>query len=98
MTDLRRDASRAGLKFMSRFKFHETRATYGTWLMKIMLGITSVPTAIEFVKSAMFHKHESTTFGYVKFIESSKGKEQAAAAFSEAFSGLTVRNWDDFHA
>jgi integrase len=98
MTELRRDASRAGLKFMSRFKFHETRATYGTWLMKIMLGITSVPTAIEFVKNAMFHKHESTTLGYVKFIESSQGKQQAAAAFSEAFSGLTTRNWDDFHA
>lgn len=94
MTDLRRDASRDGLKFMATFKFHQTRATYGTWLMKLLLGVTTVPAAIEFVKNAMLHKDESATFKYIRFLDVSKGKEEAAAAFSEAFTGLRTRDWN----
>lgn len=98
MTDLRRNAVRSDMKFMMRFKFHQTRATYGTWLMKLVLGVTTVSTAIEFVKNAMLHKHESTTFRYVKFLEMSKGKQEAAEAFNKAFTGLKMRNWDQFDA
>lgn len=98
MTDLRRDAVRAGLPFMARFKFHQTRATYGTWLMKLALGATSVGGAIEFVKNAMLHKYEATTFRYVRLLENSKGKQEAAEAFSRAFTGLRHRNWDQFNA
>lgn len=98
MTDLRRGAIRAGLKFMQRFKFHETRATYGTWIMKIALSVTTVPAAIAFVKNSMLHKHEATTMKYVKFLEVTKGKQEASAAFSEAFTGLRDRNWDYFNA
>ncbi|MDO9053664.1 MAG: site-specific integrase [Gallionella sp.] len=32
MVDLRRCATHAGLKFMKDFYFHQTRATFGTWL------------------------------------------------------------------
>ncbi|MCY1428251.1 hypothetical protein D9M71_441280 [compost metagenome] len=67
-------------------------------MMKLSLGVTSTGAAIEFVKSAMHHKHESTTFRYVKFLESTKGKQEAAKAFNEAFTGLERRNWDDFQA
>ena len=98
MTGLRRRARRAGLTFMDGFKFHQTRATYGTWLMKLSLSVTTVGAAIEFVKNAMLHKHESTTFRYVKFLECSKGKQEAARAFHEAFTGLSGRTWDDFDA
>ncbi|WP_191090279.1 site-specific integrase [Dechloromonas sp. CZR5] len=98
MTDLRRDAIRAGLKFMQRFKFHSTRATYGTWLMKLTLAVTTVPAAIEFVKNAMLHKDEATTMRYVRFLEVTKGKQEASAAFSAAFTGLHNRNWDQFSA
>ena len=94
MTDLRRNACRNGLNFMATFKFHQTRATYGTWLMKLLLGVTTVPAAIEFVKNAMLHKDESSTFKYIRFLEVSKGKEEAAAAFSEAFTGLRARDWN----
>ncbi|WFS19908.1 site-specific integrase [Pseudomonas sp. 905_Psudmo1] len=96
MTGLRKKADRANLKFVGRFKFHQTRATYGTWLMKLALGVTAPAAAIEFVKNAMFHKHESTTFRYVKFLESTKGKQEAAREFHEAFTGLKSRDWDDF--
>lgn len=88
MTDLRKKANIANLKFMRNFKFHQTRATYGTWLMKLSLEVTTPSAAIAFVKSAMLHKHESTTFKYVRFIESTKGKEEAAKAFYEAFTGF----------
>lgn len=96
MTELRRKARRANLNFMNKFKFHQTRATYGTWLMKLALSVTTTAAAIEFVKNAMLHKHESTTFRYVKFLESTKGKQEAAQAFHEAFTGLQKRDWDDF--
>lgn len=98
MSGLRLDARRANLKFMDQFKFHQTRATYGTWLMKLALSVTTPAAAIEFVKNAMFHKHESTTFKYVKFLESTKGKQEASRAFNEAFTGLHLRNWNNFGA
>ena len=98
MTNLRRRAVRADLRFMERFKFHQTRATYGTWLMKLALSVTTAGAAIEFVKGAMLHKHEATTFTYVKFLETNKGKQEAARAFHEAFTGLRVRSWDDSRA
>ena len=91
MVDLRRKGQRAGLKFLQKFKFHQTRATYGTWLMKLCLEISSVKAAIEFVKQAMLHKHEATTFGYVTFIEKSKISIEIENAFSENFMGLSTR-------
>lgn len=98
MTDLRRDAISSGLRFMANFKFHQTRATFGTWLMKLALEVTTVAGAIEFVKSAMLHKDESSTLRYVKFLEVTKGKQAAAAAYNEMFTGLYGRNWDEFDA
>lgn len=98
MTGLRRSAVSANLRFMERFKFHQTRATYGTWLMKLALSVTTAASAIEFVKNAMLHKRESTTFTYVKFLDANKGKQEVAQAFHEIFTGLRKRNWDTFDA
>ena len=91
MVDLRRAGQAAGLKFLQKFKFHQTRATYGTWLMKLCLGCMPVKAAIEFVKHAMFHKHEATTFGYITFVENTKEKIELDKAFTEAFLGLSTR-------
>ena len=91
MVDLRRIGRAAGLKFLQKFKFHQTRATYGTWLASICLESASVKAAIEFVKRAMHHKNESTTFGYITFIEHTKAKIEVANAFTEAFLGLQTR-------
>ena len=46
----------------------------------------------------MLHKHEATTLRYIRFLEVTKGKQEAAAAFAEAFTGLRNRNWNDFDA
>jgi len=93
MTELRRSATKNGLKFMKKFHFHESRATFGTWLMSIVLGVTNikVKTAIEFVRDAMLHANESDTFRYITFIEHNKAKIEVANAFSEAFIGISRR-------
>lgn len=91
MVELRRTGQASGLKFLQKFKFHQTRATYGTWLMSICLENASPKAAIEFVKRAMHHKHDSTTFGYIKFFEHTQAKIEVANAFTEAFLGLQTR-------
>ncbi|NSL53546.1 site-specific integrase [Uliginosibacterium aquaticum] len=89
MVDLRRQGICAGLKFLLRFHFHQTRATYGTWLMSISIGVGNVKAAIEFVRRAMHHRHESTTFRYITFIEHTKAKIEVASAFTLAFFGVS---------
>ncbi|MDD5175291.1 MAG: site-specific integrase [Sterolibacterium sp.] len=91
MVELRRHGRAAGLKFLQKFKFHQTRATYGTWLMSICLKVSSVKASIEFVKRSMHHKNEATTFGYITFIEHTQAKIDVANAFTEAFLGIKNR-------
>jgi len=88
MVSLRRNAVKSGLKFMANFRFHQTRATYGTLLMKTLLTLGNLQAALEFVRKAMFHKDVSTTMTYVKFIEQTKGKAEVANAYTQAFFQL----------
>lgn len=97
--EMRKRAVLAGLQFMQRFRFHQSRATFGTWLMQLLLDNGVPPSvAIGIVKDAMLHKDEKTTLGYIKFLENIRGKEQAAAAFNKAFTGLYNRDWNDADA
>ncbi|QKJ66824.1 site-specific integrase [Deefgea piscis] len=98
MVHFRRVGQIAGLRFLQNFKFHQTRATYGTWLMSICLSATSVKASIEFVKRAMHHKNESTTFGYITFIKNTQIKIEVANNFAEAFLGLQTRLKGDANA
>lgn len=91
MVTLRRAGQTAGLKFLQDFKFHQSRATFGTWLMSICLETGTVKAAIEFVKGALLHKDERTTFGYITFIEQTKTKIEMANAFTRAFLGKVAR-------
>ena len=59
---------------------------------------TDTAEAIGIVRDAMLHKDERTTFGYIKFLENTRAKKQAAADFNEAFTGLGNRNWNDADA
>jgi integrase len=87
MVTLRRAGQAVGLKFLQDFKFHQSRATFGTWLMSICLETGTVKAAIEFVKGALLHKDERDTFRYVTFIEQTKTKIEMANAFTRAFLG-----------
>lgn len=91
MVLLRRAACTAGLKFMQDFHFHQTRATFGTQLLKLLLPLGNLQAALEFVRNAMFHKEVSTTMTYIKFIEHTKGKMEVANAYTESFFGLASR-------
>lgn len=85
----------AGLRFMHSFKFHQTRATFGTWLMEILLDAGARTDAIRIVRDAMLHKDERTTFAYIRFIERQRSKSDLAAAFNEAFTGFKKRDWSN---
>lgn len=98
MTDLRRRALEAGMRFMVSFKFHQTRATFGTVLMEAALSVAPAKAAVAFVKDAMLHKDEKTTFLYVRFHEEMPIKEQVANEFSAIFSGVRNRDWNQYHA
>jgi integrase len=92
---LRRRAVAEGLRFMQNFKFHQSRATFGTWLMKLLLEAgASVTEAIEIVRDAMLHKDERTTMLYVKFNRNTRAKTKVGAEFGLAFTGLQHRDWN----
>ncbi|MYM96871.1 tyrosine-type recombinase/integrase [Duganella vulcania] len=98
MTDLRRRATAAGLRFMQTFKFHQTRCTYGTWLMELALRVTSQAAAVAFVRDAMLHKDEATTMRYVRFVQQAPVKALISNEFTVAFSGILNRDWNNYHA
>ncbi|MBX9798968.1 MAG: site-specific integrase [Burkholderiaceae bacterium] len=98
MTDLRRRAIAAGMRFMQTFKFHQTRATFGTWLMEVALRVTDVGPAVAFVRDAMLHKDERTTMLYVRFHQKAKIKAEVANEFNAIFSGVVNRDWSQYDA
>lgn len=84
---LRESLAKAGLEQFREFKFHQTRATFGTQLMRLAMNILpSQVDAIVFVRDSMLHKDEATTWKYVKFIETEPLKE----ALSDEFFNLYV--------
>lgn len=88
---LRENLATAGLDHFRYFKFHQTRATFGTQLMRLAMNILpSQVDAIVFVRDAMLHKDEATTWKYVKFIE----KEPVKEALSDEFFNLYVGQID----
>lgn len=95
--EMRKRAVAAGLKHLSSFRFHQTRATFGTWLMQLLLQAGNKTNAIQVVRDAMLHKDERTTLGYITFLERTRGKALFAAQFNLAFTGLTQRNWNELN-
>lgn len=90
-SDLRNKLISSGHTQFKNFKFHQSRATYGTCLMRIALDKTgSQSNAIIFVKERMLHKSESTTWKYIKFIEDTKDEEEFAKQFFNLFTGNHV--------
>lgn len=96
MVDLRRSATAAGLKFAQHFRFHMTRATFGTWLTTILLEKGhNAKAVLTFVSDAMLHKDLETTLKYITFVERTPVKIEVANEFSHAFLGLGSRRGHD---
>ncbi|NHC05099.1 site-specific integrase [Acinetobacter sp. 187] len=90
ISDLRERLNKAGLTQFKSFKFHQTRATFGTQLMKLAIKTLPNPTdAIVFVRDAMLHSHESTTWKYLKFIEKEPIKKALSDEFFYLYTGST---------
>lgn len=98
MTDLRRRAVMAGLRYMENVKFHQSRCTYGTSTMRIALQFMNEGDAIALVMKNMMHKREETTLRYVKFDQRVGVAGKVADAFTSLFSGVLDRDWDKYDA
>jgi hypothetical protein len=85
-SDLRKELVQNGFSQFGNFKFHQSRATFGTMLMSFMLESLPPMNAIAFVRDAMLHKHESTTWGYIKFLETANAKAEFADKFFHFFT------------
>lgn len=93
MSGLRSKLVKAGHGQFSEFKFHQLRATYGTELMRWALeAFPQQADAIAFVRNAMFHKQESTTWKYIRFIDEEPIKERISSEFFKLFTGQENAN------
>ncbi|NIJ69300.1 hypothetical protein FHY09_001742 [Xanthomonas sp. 60] len=54
---------------LSDFKFHRTRATFGTSTARLFLKHLKVADALSLLRDLMLHSDVATTLKYVKFIE-----------------------------
>ncbi|WP_176475891.1 tyrosine-type recombinase/integrase [Halomonas salipaludis] len=88
MSELRKKLMKNGHVEFGRLKFHQSRATFGTQLMRLCLEtMERTDDAIIFVRDAMLHKDESTTWKYIRFVQSDPIKEKLSDQFFDFFSG-----------
>lgn len=86
MSELRESLIRDGLTQFYDLKFHQSRATCGTELAREFMK-QSDSDAINNVRDWLMHKHEATTWKYIKFLKNSKVAKKANAAFVKQFLG-----------
>lgn len=86
---LKEELIKDGNSEFGRYKFHQLRATFGTMLMRALLKVEGFTkeNAVVFVRDAMLHSHESTTWKYIKFIEKEPIEEQFLDALWLIFTG-----------
>lgn len=77
-----------GMAVLRYFHFHQSRCTFATELARLAIRAGGAINAIAIIKEAMLHKDEATTFKYIKFIEKTPVKVEAANAFTRDFLGL----------
>jgi len=88
VSDLRVRLLKASHGQFQDMKFHQSRATYGTEMMRLAMNILPNQTdALVFVRDAMLHKDESTTWKYIKFIRNEPIKEKLSEEFFNLFTG-----------
>lgn len=91
ISDLRKELIINDLLQFNNLKFHQSRASFGTGLMQIALNtLPSKSDAIVFVRDAMLHKNESTTWKYIRFIETEPIKTALSDEFYDLFIGNTT--------
>lgn len=92
ISELRKKLTNDGLDQFKSFYFHQARATFGTTLMEFALNrLPDKMSAIGFVRDAMLHKDEETTWRYIKFLEQQPLKNEYASEFFDLFTGRTSK-------
>ncbi len=86
---LRSRARRALFAPMYDFKFHRTRATFGTNTARLLLGHLSVADALGLLRDLMLHSDIATTLKYVKFIQTGDLISSLADEYTRSYLKLT---------
>lgn len=95
MHTLRKSGIAAGISGLRNFHFHQTRCTYATELARLAIHSVGSINAIAFVKDALLHKSEATSFKYIRFVEKTPAKIDMANRFTRDFLGILTENSDD---
>ncbi|QIN60321.1 hypothetical protein SBC1_02960 [Caballeronia sp. SBC1] len=69
------------------FHIHRTRATFATELMRLALKHMEVADAVQFVRNALLHVDEKTTFDYINFIHTQGELVHVFDEFNQQFMG-----------
>lgn len=77
-----------GLPAMRNFHFHQSRCTFATELARLAIRLGGSVFAVSMLRKVLLHKNETTSLAYIKFVEETPIKEEAANAFSMEFLGL----------
>lgn len=95
VSEMRSSARGRTIGWMKQFKFHQTRATFGTSRVKILLDLGLSPSeAVGLVRDSMHHLNEKTTFAYITFVKNCAAKEKLATEFYEKMMGTRSRDWE----
>lgn len=94
MSDFRKRGVKAGLQVLRRFRFHQSRCTFGTELARLALSACAdAALVIAIVSDALLHapNSEATTFKYIRFVQALPIKQALSHNFMVAFSGVGVK-------
>ena len=95
MSDFRKRGIKSGLPVLRKFRFHQSRCTFGTELARLALSTCSdAALVIAMVSNALLHSpnSEATTFKYIRFIQALPVKQALSEGFMAAFSGISIRD------
>lgn len=95
MHALRKWGVASGMADLRHLHFHQSRCTFATELARLAIRAGGAINAIAIVMEAMLHKDEATAFRYIKFVEKTPMKEEAANAFTRDFLGLIKGREED---
>lgn len=91
MHALRARGTSQGVEVLRHFHFHQTRCTFATELARLAISAGGAINAVAIVKEFLLHKLEQTALRYIKFVEKTPIKEEAANAFTRSFLGVVNR-------
>ncbi|NPX49473.1 site-specific integrase [Pseudomonas aeruginosa] len=91
MSEFRKRGVKAELQVLRKFRFHQSRCTFGTELARLALSaFADVAIVIATVSDALLHgpNSEATTFKYIRFVQALPIKQALSNSFMAAFSGI----------